>query len=72
MSKVKIESGVPIPPRESGGKWRMLIWGMNVGDSFLVPTNGERCAVISAAIQLSISVTTRKVNGEGYRIWRLK
>lgn len=66
----EIQSDVPMPPRQTG-KWYSILNRMKPGQSFLVSTHGTRMAVINAADNYGFRVVSRKVNGEGFRIWRL-
>lgn len=68
----KIESGVALPGRGheavTGNLYllRQAFLKMKTGDSFLWPniSNPYR-----AAKQVGCKITTRKINGEGHRIW---
>ena len=69
---IKVDSGIPMPKRRFalGGNLtavRGALEGMKVGDSFMWGSN--KCAFL-AAKQLGVKITTRKVDGEGYRVWR--
>ena len=66
-----IEKGIPIPSRPPGGEWGALLRRMKVGDSIKVTTNSQRNTVVQAAARCGISIKTHKLNGEGYRIWKL-
>lgn len=70
--KLKVDKGIPIPPRQRS-KWADLLKKMAVGDSFMVQSCGERdCALRANCCKHGIKVVSRKINGEGYRIWRTK
>lgn len=65
----KVDKGVRLPtPRRM---YDVAIMRMNVGDSFLVPTNSDRNYVMVSASKLGINATSRKTV-EGYRIWRIR
>jgi hypothetical protein len=71
---VKIDKGIPIPERKFAveGKHhelRQALLGMNCGDSFAWPENRKP---YKAADQVGVVIKTRKVNGSGYRVWRVK
>ena len=75
MSEFKIEDGIPIPGQNKvrGTKypWKEL----QVGQSFFVPLNGKRAAVVqstlnSAGKYVGMKVATRQVEG-GVRVWRI-
>lgn len=71
--KLKIESGIPIPPRQAQGFWAKTLLDMKEGDSFVVETRRERDSVLNCSKRTAgVPVTTRKLNGAGYRIWRIK
>lgn len=74
VGKPRIERNVPIPPR---GRWldsnalrlRQAMLEMKVGHSFVWH---EHSSPFRAAKELGINITTRKMNGQGYRVWRVK
>jgi hypothetical protein len=69
----KIESGIPIPKKRLRTPfWSNTVAALKPGNSFKVDTDQARIAVMHAASRQGIEVTTRKLNGEGYRIWRIK
>ena len=68
----KIEKGIPIPPRYNGEqRWTNLMSKMEPGDSFLVSFDEDRKAILMAARRAGFNVLTRKMPGEGYRVWRV-
>jgi len=68
----KIEKNIPIPPKNLNGVWRDMIMAMKIGDSFMVSTQGNRDAALTHVKKYNRRVTTRKLPGIGYRIWRVK
>lgn len=67
---ISVETGIPMPIGR-GGKLsaiRSALQAMKPGDSFIWE---DHKAPYDAAKQLNIKITTRKVNGEGYRVWRV-
>lgn len=70
---MNIEKNIPIWRKsEREGKLKQIrttLSQMKPGDSFLY--NGTNFCIFRAAQQLNISITTRKVSGEGYRVWRV-
>lgn len=72
----KVEKGIPIPPRCASlfGGWRTLLDSMEIGDSFLVDDVKMRDRVlrVNCKDRRGMKVVSRKINGEGYRIWRVK
>ena len=73
IQQFKIESGIEMPPRSQASVFRKVAQSMKVGDSFLVPTCEERDrAMMTSGRQARFKFASRKINGEGYRIWRIK
>lgn len=77
----KVESGVPIPPRESnkmGAPRKYPFWSMRVGDSFFVPKVGANTmngAIGYVQKKTGYVFTRRSVIEDGVsgvRIWRAK
>ncbi len=66
----KLESRVPIPPKFKHG-WAAVIRSMTPGQSFTVNTEAERNQILRSAQHHRLAVTSRKLNGSGYRIWKL-
>lgn len=64
---MKIEPDIPIPQR--GATLMRFMALMKIGDSFM-STDKKRQHAYDIAERLKIRVTTRKINGEGIRIWR--
>ena len=67
---IVIERGIPAPYKR--GTMRRVLEKMNVGESFTVPTEKLRNAVIQAAKYSRMETVSEKINGGGYRIWLLK
>lgn len=68
----KIEKGIPVLERTASNRtWRNLLEKMSIGDSFVVLREPERRSVIRSAHYAGMKVVTRKVNGEGWRIWKM-
>lgn len=77
---IVIETGIPIPPPTTRGRWsvngrecethtiRDAFLAMSIGDSFLY---NRTTIFYSIAQQLGIQIRTEKINGEGYRVWRI-
>lgn len=71
--KIQVESGIEMPPGRMAvnGKLAALrnaLAAMKPGDSFMWECNK---APFDAARQLNVKISTRKINGEGYRVWRV-
>lgn len=77
---MKVEKGIDIPPSGAGRISAYPFKGMEVGDSFLVPYDGEEPRAV--LLRVSSSCGARKRNhGEQYscrsledgvRVWRIK
>jgi len=72
--KVKIEKGIKLPPGRCAlegqlYQLRSVLDSMQAGDSFLWKQPSHNA--YKAANQLGIKISTRKINGSGYRIWRI-
>lgn len=69
---IKIESDIPIMPRRiPNSKYREayeLMVKMECGQSFIWH---ENTSIYRVAKVLGISVKTRKLDGTGYRVWRV-
>tara|TARA_R110002012_G_C11525874_1_gene599985 strand:- start:534 stop:776 length:243 start_codon:yes stop_codon:yes gene_type:complete len=70
---IKIEKNIPIPKR---GKWKELLFAMDIGDSFLVPlvsddTKHEAALMRSNIFNASSGVKIKsRVMDDGLRVWR--
>jgi hypothetical protein len=71
MKKFQINKGVAIPPKQRGVV-ADLIRTMHVGDSFLVDRERSRMQAFEAARRIGVTITTRKIDGQGFRVWRTK
>lgn len=68
---IRLENNIPIPPRQAiAGTLAQIIGGMKIGQSFLA-TQARAQYAHQVAQCLGITVVTRKVNGEGVRVWRV-
>lgn len=65
--KPKIERTHPIPKT-----WREILPKVKVGDSFVLKSIHQFKACEGIARSLGMSLMRRKLDGEGYRIWRKK
>lgn len=70
---LKIEHGIPVPARgaNQAGPWAEALSVMDPGDSFLVDTTKSRSAVLRYAQKHGLKVVTSKINGIGYRVWKI-
>lgn len=69
----KIETGIPVPPRQNKHSYSAVMKEMKVGDSVLITNSTDRNQISSAASRVfgtGCSVT-KKVEG-GIRVWRTK
>ncbi len=71
IPEIKIEKGIKIPERESiSNAVKNALLKMKKGDSFLY--SFDRRTVLRLARKMKIKILTRKENGSGFRIWRIK
>lgn len=70
MTSVRIDKGIPIPPKFSN-KWTPVILKMKVGDSVRLANASRAINMRMAAQKLKINAISRKVKG-GYRVWITK
>ena len=70
---IKVESGVPIPTSNEHlwGPVRKAVNRMKIGESFLVETLAQVNNALVSASDAGVTITTRKENGCGYRIWKV-
>ena len=69
-----IECGVPIPPRynKSTSELFNTLGRMKVGDSIKVPNETVACYAWQWAKKNGFKIVRRKLDGDGFRIWRVK
>jgi hypothetical protein len=74
-----IEKNVPIPPRaytaercRSARLRVQFLKQMEIGDSFKVEDEKARQLWIAHAKYYGVNLVTRKLDGEGIRIWKVK
>ena len=74
---VTIETDIPIPPRTAKNRWiRNILESLKAGDD-IIKLNGrhittsERNRFLRSANFAGIKIRTRKLDGVGYRIWRV-
>lgn len=70
-----VDSGIPLTkshqiPDSEVGRLRRVMSAMTCGDSFLY--KGHPHSPYCAARGVGIKITTRKVSGEGVRVWRVQ
>lgn len=73
---ITIEKGVPIPPlsgRKGKGEWQIFLSGLEIGDSFLLPTEEAKASrnIPYAARGIGIKVTRRQMKDGSVRVWRV-
>jgi hypothetical protein len=69
---IKIERGIPIPNNRYAGVQAVIreaFRKMEVGESCVIPETANSGAY-QCAKQVRIQIKTRKLNGDGYRVWR--
>lgn len=69
---LKIEKGVLMPPRVHCQKLLKQLKEMEVGDSFPVSSDKEYKRLRMLAYRNEIKISGRKVDNEGWRIWRIE
>lgn len=71
--KYKIEN-VPMLPRHHSvmKELNRSMRRMSKGQSFMVHTRNEQCYVFRVAKKIKIKILTRKIDGEGIRVYRIK
>ena len=70
---ITIERNVPIPRRyKSRNEYPTILGSMKVGESFVLETDSQRQGFLSAAKRYGFSITSRKIDGGGYRVWRVE
>ena len=70
----EIEEGIPAPTNAAGkpkGRLRLTLETLQIGESFVVPSKGERGHATTSARSIGIKVRTASVS-HGYRVWRVK
>ena len=70
MRGLKIEEGIPVPPRSySAGRPPLPVW-MKVGDSVLCKTKHE-AVKINSALRKNGMKSLQRVVSDGIRVWRI-
>ena len=66
---MQIEKNVPVPP--AGRSKIEIINDMDIGDSVLCETYEQAMSLRDALRYRGLKYTTRKIENEGWRVWRL-
>ena len=66
----EIEKSIPLPPKGSGSRIVETLRSMDIGDSIVVPKNIHSNIFLYAA-RAGIKVTSRKIDAEDMRVWRV-
>jgi hypothetical protein len=66
---MQIEKNVPVPP--AGRSKIEIINDMEIGDSVLCRTYEQAMSLRDALRYRGLKYTTRKIENEGWRVWRL-
>jgi len=66
---MQIEKNVPVPP--AGRSKIEIINDMEIGDSVLCGTYEQAMSLRDALRYRGLKYTTRKIENEGWRVWRL-
>lgn len=67
---IKIDKGVPIPPRRAGAH-KYPWYDMEIGDSFFTEEEKVRAAASKIGPRTGHRYATR-AEGDGYRVWRVE
>lgn len=68
---LKIETGIPIPPRGKPSIYLPALRKMNVGDSFKAPI-GSHNLLSRVAVTANCRISVRKLNKNEMRVWKVK
>lgn len=68
---VEIEKGVPLPPAIGKTGLAALLRRMEVGDSVVLPY-ARRGSITTAASHMGMKMTTRRLDADMMRVWRVK
>lgn len=80
LSQPKIDKGIPVPPEPSEKRRYKWPWTkLQVGDSFLVPFNGDDALVVRHRMRTQCINTGKKLkmkfraerHNRGVRVWRI-
>lgn len=66
---MQIEKNIPVPP--AGRSKIEIINDMDIGDSVLCETYEQAMSLRDALRYRGLKYTTRKIENEGWRVWRL-
>jgi len=66
---MQIEKNVPVPP--AGRSKIEIINDMEIGDSVLCGTYEQAMSLRDALRYRGLKYTTRKIENQGWRVWRL-
>ena len=66
----EIEKSIPLPPTGSGSGIVETLRSMDIEDSIVVPKNIQSNIYLHAA-RAGIKVTSRKIDAEHIRVWRV-
>lgn len=67
---MQIEKNVPVPP--AGRSKIEIINDMEIGDSVLCETYEQAMSLRDALRYRGLKYTTRKIENQGWRVWRLE
>ena len=74
---IKIEKGVPIPPKKhlytKGLRHEFeVVKRMEIGDSFVVKTAAQKSKCQQKAYRKGLRLMSRTLKEDGFRLWRVK
>lgn len=70
--ELKIESGIKIPSRSNKKGFTSAVRQLKRGESVLLPTSIQSAITICYQTKLPRDVFTRRREGSGTRVWRIK
>lgn len=69
---IKIDKGIPVPPRRNANGYTALIRSLKKGDSVLLPVKIQTAVSLCYQISDDRSMYTRRSEGTSVRVWRVK
>ena len=70
---MKIEKGIPLPPAKGGKKTELseTLAQMEPGDSILLEVEKKAMQLKQTGSRRGYKMAFRKIDGQGWRVWRL-
>jgi hypothetical protein len=71
--EIEVESGIPLPEKRGWSNACEKLKKAKVGDSVFFQTRNLALHFLQSVHRHTVmTVTMRKIDGEGYRVWRIK